>query len=103
MTVRKPNPKCCICGDAYGTRFVCTPCAADPANVDWVEGNEELRDERHAHAQETTISESDPPTPSQLAREIVLLLLRGKSRRAIAVELGCSHTYVQKIAAAVGL
>lgn len=35
------NARCSICGDAYGTRYVCAECRADPANVDWVEGRED--------------------------------------------------------------
>lgn len=34
------NPRCVVCGDARGTRWMCATCRVDPANDGWSEGRE---------------------------------------------------------------
>lgn len=91
---------CCICGDAYGTRFVCAPCRSDPANADWVEGQEVIVASVERASDPTPWGERQQPwRPSAKFRRVVCLLVysRGSSLRDVATRAKCSLAYVQKV------
>ncbi len=95
----QPDPRCACCGDAYGTRWLCPACAADPANASWAE------------ADEAETSSATPPDdrgvvellpdgeagwdPTPLQRSILRALLAGGSTRGVARLTGASEKHVK--------
>lgn len=121
-----PHAPCAICDDAYGTRFVCASCRADPANADWCERSEfevldgdgvapeprqtpseVLRADRSARLERDVLDalvnrSIRIPARVRLRRDgLRIWTWRWESRaltfREIAWLVGCSHTYVERI------
>lgn len=90
----KIDPACCICGNAYGTRHVCDPCKADPANVDWVEAREDEA--------ELPVGVRPAWQATELFREVARRLVEGASLRDAAKAAKCSASYVRKVKTAIG-
>jgi hypothetical protein len=102
MKSAKKNSRCSCCGNAYGTNYLCKPCREDPANVDWYEGEEVSLAYVEASAASSGLLGRGPRyAPTALTMAICRALKRGLSRRAVAREVGCSWSYVQKVARTV--
>jgi hypothetical protein len=98
-----PNPRCVICGDARGTRYVCAPCKADPANVDWRESSalELVAGEPRGHV--PAPEADDEFSPKFVSVASLLLTERGLSLRAVARRCHCSLAFVRKVLNRVSL
>ncbi len=100
MDRRVVDRRCEICADAYGTRYVCAECRADPANEGWAEEREE------AVSDVLAIAAVEPMPWNEDARELPLmfkrvarLLITPMSYAKIADCLGCSVAYVRRVRA----
>ncbi len=91
------DPRCEICADAYGTRYVCAPCRADKANDGWVVSREDSRSEPSADINPTPWNEGEVQELSVMFRRITKLLLTKLSMAEIARRTGCSVAYVRKV------
>lgn len=101
MVVLMSRP-CVICDNAYGTRYVCQACQADPANDGWREARNETEDEdldsvivanRLADIIGVPIRNEKPI----VIQTLVLLHAGSLSLREIAVRVGKSHSWVDYI------
>ncbi len=93
------DPKCACCGNAYGTRWLCVPCAADPANAGWAEADEvELSWPSPPDDRGTADLSGDVPVwnPTDLQRAILRLSLAEHTVRGIAGATGSSEKHVRK-------
>ncbi len=91
------DPRCEICADAYGTRYVCAPCRVDPANDAWGVGREKSVAETHQDAQPTPWN--DPPKRWKPSKVEFLVLeafvdFPNHSLEEIAEKVGCAVAYV---------
>lgn len=92
--------RCAICGDGYGTRYICPRCRAEPANHEWRESSErevgfsEVLDVPAARA--GVSARSRVLTPKQ--EQVVRLLAAGKTAAEAAQIVGCTPQYVRTVA-----
>lgn len=119
-----PHAPCAVCNDAYGTRFICAECRADPANCDWLErGQHELLDGDVEITQQRPLDVPREVRAARLERDVLDALRcrtirvpyrvrfrrngrrqwgwrwcsRSLTLREIAWLVGCSHTRVHQI------
>lgn len=82
------DPRCEICGDAYGTGRVCAACREDPANRDWVASREpsvEVRDTDDVRAAYERPTREFTETERAVARGIAMGLTDAEIARALGV------------------
>lgn len=95
------DPRCSVCGDAYGTRFVCAPCRLDPANARWSEApkGEVLYERLPEAGGRMPWGEGEDHGVTPMFRAVVLLLIteRDLSLRALARLAGCTEGYIRKV------
>ena len=101
---RKISPRCAICADAHGTRYVCSTCRADPANDRWQEGRELLlRAELDLDAVVKCVpwdeGEPDRSLPPRLAAAVRAIATSPRATLAdIARVAKCSLSYAHRAA-----
>ncbi len=91
------DPRCEICSDAYGTRYVCAPCRADEANDGWSVGREASCAEIHQDAKPTPWNEIQKrwkPSKVELLVLEAFVNFPNHSLEEIAEKVGCTVSYV---------
>lgn len=97
------DPRCVVCGGAYGTRFMCTPCKSDPANDGWREADE-AESSWHAPPEDRGVVEleGEAPTervwnPTDKQRAIIRLAVAGGTVASISRATGSPVQYVRRV------
>lgn len=90
------NPRCVVCGDAHGTRWMCRACRADPANSGWSEGRELPRDIQPG---DDTRAAFERPARDFTATERAVArgIAAGMNDATIAFVVGISRAHVGRI------
>ena len=76
--------RCCICEGTNAHQRLCRRCRRDPANADWVVGEEELGAERELNRGTSPLSyaelvrDNEETRLTEVQRQICRLLLRGE-------------------------
>ena len=103
---RNTSPRCAICADAHGTRYVCPTCRADPANERRFEGRELLlRAEIDLDSiKRVPWGDGEParPLPPRLVAAVRAIATSPRATLTeVAEAAGCSLSYAHRAACLV--